>query len=145
MASEFFDLRATHNPHRWFLPVTREVVVGHGVEPFLFGGVGMAAAVRAMERTTERPVIWATAQYLSFARLGQVVDLDVWVPSAGRHTSQARVIGHVRDHEIITVNAALGERPGRIAGQWLQAPAAPCPAAGQGCSRPSSPAPAAAP
>jgi acyl-CoA thioesterase len=127
VSSEFFDLRATHNPHRWFLPVTNEVVIGHRVQPFLFGGVGMAAAVRAMERTCERPAIWATAQYLSFARLGEVVDLDVWVPSAGRHTSQARVIGHVLDHEILTVNAALGERPGEIAGQWLQAPTVPPP------------------
>ncbi len=127
MASEFFDLRATHNPHRWFLPVTEQVVVGHDVRPFLFGGVGMAAAVRAMERTTERPAIWATAQYLSFARLGQVVDLDVWVPSAGRHTTQARVIGHVLDHEILTVNAALGERPGEMVGQWLKAPKVPPP------------------
>src|SRR6516165_3784220 len=96
---EFFDLRATHNPHRWFLPVTAEVVVGPKSRPFLFGGAAMAAAIRAMERTCGRPAIWATAQYLSYARLGQIVDLDVWVPSAGRHTSQARVIGHVRDHE----------------------------------------------
>jgi acyl-CoA thioesterase len=127
LTDEFFDLRATHNPHRWYLPVTQEVAVGHKVAPFLFGGAGMAAAVRAMERTCGRPAIWATAQYLSFARLGQVVDLDVWAPAVGRHTTQARVVGHVDDHEIITVNAALGERPGDIAGQWLQAPAVPPP------------------
>jgi acyl-CoA thioesterase len=127
LSSEFFDLRATHNPHRWYLPVTDEVVVGHRVQAFLFGGAGMAAAVRAMERTCGRPAIWATAQYLSFARLGQVVDLDVWVPSSGRYTTQARVIGHVDDHAIITVNAALGERPGEIVGQWLPAPAVPPP------------------
>lgn len=127
MTKEFFDLRATHNSHRWFLPVTDEVVVGHEVQPFLFGGVGMAAAIRAMERTCERPAIWATAQYLSYARLGQIVDLDVWVPSTGHYTTQARVIGHIRDHEIITVNAALGERPGTVAGQWLAAPDVPPP------------------
>ena len=127
MTKEFFDLRATHNPHRWFLPVTGEVAVGHEVKPFLFGGVGMAAAIRAMERTCDRPVIWATAQYLSFARLGQVVDLDVWVPSAGRYTSQARVIGHVRDHEILTVTASLGARPVDMVDQWLTAPEAPPP------------------
>src|SRR6516162_6174347 len=51
LSSEFFDLRATHNPHRWYLPVTDDVVVGHRVQAFLFGGAGMAAAVRAMERT----------------------------------------------------------------------------------------------
>jgi acyl-CoA thioesterase len=122
VSSEFFDLRATHNSHRWFLPVTDDVVVGTKAQPFLFGGVGMAAAIRAMERTCGRSAIWATAQYLSFARLGQVVDLDVWTPAVGHHVSQARVIGHVQDHEILTVNASLGERPGEIEGQWVEAP-----------------------
>ena len=77
----------------------------------MFGGVGMAAAIGALERTCGRPVIWATAQYLSYARPPTVVDLDVCVPAAGKHTSQARVISHVGDKEILTVNAALGGRP----------------------------------
>lgn len=127
MTKEFFDLRATHNSHRWFLPVTDEVVVGHEVQPFLFGGVGMAAAIRAMERTCERPVIWATAQYLSYARPPSIVDFDVWVPAAGRHNSQARVIAHVGDKEILTVNAALGSRPSEVSRQWLTAPEVPPP------------------
>ena len=41
-----------------------------------------------MERTCGRPVIWATAQYLSFARLGAIVDLDVWIPAVGKHTAR---------------------------------------------------------
>ena len=36
------------------------------------------------------------------------MDLDVHVSVSGRYTTQARVIGHVGDREIITVNAALG-------------------------------------
>ncbi len=47
VSSEFFDLRATHNPHRWFLPVADEVTVGHTVQAFLFGGVGMAGTSRS--------------------------------------------------------------------------------------------------
>lgn len=126
--AEFFDLRSTHNPHRWFLPVTTPVVVGRDNRAFLFGGMGMAAAIRAMELTCKRPVIWATAQYLSFASLGSTVDLDVWVPNAGKYTSQARVIGHVGDQEILTVNAALGARPSDVpADQWIAAPHAPPP------------------
>jgi acyl-CoA thioesterase II len=124
---EFFDLRGTHNPHRWFLPVTEPICAGPPDNPFLFGGVGLAAAVKAMERTCGRPVVWATAQYLSFARPGSILDLDVWVPVAGRHTSQARVIGHVGDREIITVNAALGARPGDLSRHFLTPPPAPAP------------------
>jgi acyl-CoA thioesterase len=93
----------------------------------MFGGVGMAAAIQAMERTTERPVIWATAQYLSYARPGAVVDLDVIVPAHGHNTSQARVVGHVGDAEIFTVNAALGTRPSSLSHQWVEAPDVPRP------------------
>ena len=82
---------------------------------------------QAMERTTGRPLIWATAQYLSYARPPSVVDLDVWVPAAGKYNSQARVIGHVGDKEIFTVNAALGARPSEISEQWLTMPDAPPP------------------
>lgn len=127
MPDPFFDLRPTHNPHRWYLPLSESLCVGPPGNMFMFGGVGLAAAVAAMESTCGRPVVWATAQYLSYARPSQVVDLDVRVPAHGRHTSQARVIGHVGDTEILTVNAALGERPGSLSAQWTPAPEAPPP------------------
>ena len=127
MTKHFFDLKATHNPHRWFLPLHEGLCVGPPGNTFMFGGVGLAAAIGAMEGTCKRPVIWATAQYLSYARPGSIVDLDVRVPADGKYTSQARVIAHVGDKEILTVNAALGERPSDIAHQWASAPGAPPP------------------
>jgi len=127
MESSFFDLRATHNPHRWHMPLTEGVCVGPPGNMFMFGGIGLASAIGAMERTTGRPLIWATAQYLSYARPPSVVDLDVWVPASGKYNSQARVIGHVGDKEIFTVNAALGARPSELSQQWLQLPEAPPP------------------
>jgi acyl-CoA thioesterase len=127
MSQPFFDLKATHNPHRWYLPLEAGLCVGPPGRSFMFGGVGMAAAIAAMERTCGRAVIWATAQYLSYARPPSVVDLDVRVAAEGRHTSQARVIAHVGDAEILTVNAALGERPDLSTRQWAQAPEAPQP------------------
>jgi acyl-CoA thioesterase len=123
----FFDLRATHNPNRWFLPLTPDVCVGRPDEMFMFGGVGLASAIAAMEGTTGRPLIWATAQYLSFARPPSVVDLDVWTPSVGKYNTQARVISHVGDKEIVTVNAALGARPSELSQQWLAMPEVPSP------------------
>lgn len=123
----FFDLRATHNPHRWYLPLSPAVCVGPADSLFMFGGVGLASAIGALERTCERPVVWATAQYLSYARPPSVVDLDVWTPAAGKYNTQARVIGHVGDKEIFTVNAALGARPSDRSGQWLTAPDVPPP------------------
>jgi acyl-CoA thioesterase-2 len=129
MAKPFFDLHATHNPHRWYLPLDNDLCVGPAGGAFMFGGVGLAAAIQAMEGTCGRPVVWATAQYLSHARPTQVVDFDVWVPVVGKGTSQARVIAHVDDKEILTVNAALGERPDSVQRQWAVAPEAPPPEA----------------
>ncbi|MET0294042.1 MAG: acyl-CoA thioesterase [Phenylobacterium sp.] len=122
MSEHIFDLRGTHNPHRWYLPLGPHLCVGPTGGEFMFGGIGLAAAVAAMERTTGRPVVWATAQYLSYAKLGSVVDFDVWTPTQGKYNTQARVIGHVDDREIITVNAALGSRPAEAVHQWETMP-----------------------
>jgi acyl-CoA thioesterase len=127
MPKPFFDLRATHNPHRWFMHVTPHICVGPANAAFMFGGVGMASAVAALERTTGRPLINATAQYLGYARPPSVVDIDVWTPVEGRHVTQANAKVHVDDREIISVIAALGTRPSELAGQWAEMPAAPPP------------------
>jgi acyl-CoA thioesterase len=127
MSETFFDLRGTHNPHRWYLPVVPSLCVGPPGNAFLFGGVGLAACISALERTVDRPVIWATAQYLSYARPPSIVDLDVTVPAHGKYNSQARVSGKVGDQEIITVNAALGRRPSELSHQWATAPDVPRP------------------
>ena len=69
-AHDWLGLQATHNPMRWVLPVTPGVATGGG---FLFGGCALGAAVAAMEATTGRPVIWATAQYLSYAHVPAIL------------------------------------------------------------------------
>ena len=123
-APAFLGLESTHNPNRWYLPIVPGICAGG---QFLFGGCGLGAGIAAMEATTGRRVVWATAQYLSYARPPQVVDLDVWVPNAGKYNTQARVVSHVDDKEILTVNAALGSRPSEISRQWVQRPDVPPP------------------
>ena len=74
---EFLGIQATHNPHRWVLPITQGIsTLGN----FMFGGCGLATAVTAPEHTTGRPLIWATTQYLSYGKTGSILDLDVRVP-----------------------------------------------------------------
>lgn len=116
-AQEFLGLTPTHNPHRWYLPVTQGLSTLGG---FLFGGCGLGAAIAALEQTTGRPLVWATAQYLSYATPGSVLDLDVTVAVSGHNSTQARVIGHVDDREIFTVNAALGTRASDSDQVWAQ-------------------------
>src|SRR4026208_735360 len=113
-AREFLGLRGTHNPTR------RAPAVVPGIctdDQFLFGGCGLGAAIEALERTTNRPAVWAVAQYLSFAHPLEIVGIDVAVAGSGHRTTQARAVAHVGDREILTVNAALGERDGGYDGQ----------------------------
>jgi acyl-CoA thioesterase len=113
----FLGLEQSHNPFRWSMELKPHLLTGGG---FLFGGCGLGAAISALETTTGRQVIWATSQYLSYARLGEHLDVDITVAVDGRNTSQARVVCHVGQREILTVNAALGEREFPHSGQWEQ-------------------------
>lgn len=101
-----------------------EVCTGSG---FLFGGAGLGAAISALEGTSGRQCIWATSQYLSYARPGEVLDIDVTIAVEGHQITQARAVGHVGNREILTVNAALGDRPGQPSGQFEVMPTAPPP------------------
>ena len=119
-----FDLQATHNKARYLLSVEPHICVGPPERQFLFGGVGLAAAIAALEAASDRPLVWATGQYLSYARPGEMLDLDVKMPVIGNQITQARVVGHVEDREIFTVNAALGRRDVPQGGQWADMPKA---------------------
>jgi acyl-CoA thioesterase II len=130
-ARTWLGLEPTHNPLRWVLPVTPAIST---VGPFLFGGCALGAAIAALEATSGRPVVWATAQYLSYAHPPSVMDIDVTLAAQGRSITQGRVVGHVADTEILTVNAALGLRDLEASGVWVERPqvAAPgdCPVRG---------------
>jgi acyl-CoA thioesterase II len=123
-AREWLGLQPTHNPMRWTLPVTPGISTSG---PFLFGGCGLGAAIAAMEHVSGLPVIWATAQYLSYAHAPAILDLDVTIAVAGRSVTQARAVGHVGDTEIFTVNAALGTRDLDASGVWVAPPEVPSP------------------
>jgi acyl-CoA thioesterase len=125
--SPFIDLQSTHNPHRWYLPVEERLCVGPPGKKFLFGGVGLATAITALERTTGRPCIWATAQYLSFANPPDVLDVDVRSPVTGKNITQARVLAHIAEREIFTANAAVGARESEHSHQWQTMPDVPKP------------------
>jgi acyl-CoA thioesterase-2 len=123
-AREWLGLEPTHNPMRWVLPVKPGITTGHG---FLFGGCGLGAAVSALEGSSGRPVVWATAQYLSYANTDSIMDVDVTIAVPGNRITQARAMGHVGDREILTVNAALGQREIPAEGQWAEKPDVPPP------------------
>lgn len=74
------------------------------------GGIALGAAIDAVETASGCPLVYATGQFVSFARLDEVVSLDVDILAAGRNITQARIRAHVDGREIIVVNAATGGR-----------------------------------
>ena len=123
-AVTWLGLEATDDPLRFRLPVRPRLSTGGG---FLFGGAGLAAATAALEVATGRPLVWASAQYLSYARPPAVLDIEVDLAVTGHQISQARATGRVEGVEIFTVNAALGRRPFEAAGEWAVHPEVPRP------------------
>ena len=123
-AVSWLGLEATDDPLKFRLPVRPRLSTGGG---FLFGGAGLAAAAAALEVATGRPLVWASAQYLSYARPPTVLDIEVALAVTGHQISQARATGRVDDVEIFTVNAALGRRPFEAAGSWAIRPDVPGP------------------
>jgi acyl-CoA thioesterase len=93
----------------------------------LQGGSGLGAAVTALETATGRPVIWATAQYLSFAAGTEPIDLEVTVEVAGHNTTQARCVVSRHGQEILTAHGALGRRSFGDEGVWCAMPGVPTP------------------
>jgi acyl-CoA thioesterase-2 len=123
-ALRFFGLARIDDTGTWQLPVVRELCSGRGT---LFGGCGLGAAIEALERTIGRPLVWASAQYLSYARPPSIVDIDITEVVRGHRSSQARAVARVDGEEIFTVNAALGTRDFLLSGSWAARPDVPPP------------------
>src|SRR6476646_4708203 len=123
-ALTFLGIEPTDHPSSWRLPVVARLSSGTGA---LFGGCGLGAAIEVMERVTGRPCVWATAQFLSFARPPSILELDVVEAVRGNKISQARVIARVGDREILPVVGALGQPPGTLSGQLSTRPDVPPP------------------
>jgi acyl-CoA thioesterase II len=121
-ALTFYGLERTDDPRRWRLPVVKELCSGLGA---LFGGAALGAAIEVLERLTERPLVWATAQFLEFARPPSVVELEATEEVRGRSSSQARVFGVVEGREIFVVVGALGSRDLPWEGEWAIRPEVP--------------------
>ena len=109
-ARQFLGLEPTHNPHRWVLPVDARASAPAAAS--CSAGAGWRRPSRARGHDG-RPVVWATAQYLSYARPPTMMDVDVTIAAEGHQITQARAVAHVVDREILTVNAALGAASAR--------------------------------
>ncbi len=123
-SAEFLEMSHPVASMKWQLPVVPKTTGGRGS---LFGGAGLAAGIVALEQATEKPVIWATGQYLSLTQQPVTLDLEVLLPAVGRNVTQGRAVGHLGDQEVITVFGACGTRPDVASGVWFKMPEAKAP------------------
>ena len=123
-ALAFYGLQRTDDAWRWRLPIVPSLCSGLGA---LFGGVGLGSCVEALEQSTGRALVWATGQYLSYARPPSILDIQVTEVVRGHQVSQARAVASVEGEEILTVNAALGHRDVPYRGEWAIRPDVPSP------------------
>ena len=106
-ARTWLGLEATHNPHA--LGAAGRARHLAPAAPSCSAGAASAPRSRRWRARRGRPVVWATAQYLSYATPPSVLDIDVTVAVAGpqHHPGPGRRATSA-DTEILTVNAALG-------------------------------------
>ncbi|CAB4847275.1 MAG: acyl-CoA thioesterase [Actinobacteria bacterium] len=122
--TELFRLDPTDEPTRFtWEPSPYLLTPGSTLQ----GGAVLGAAAAALSTVTGRPLLWATAQYLSYAVGTERCTLDVTVEVAGHNTTQARCVVTRDGHEIVTTHAALGGRTVEHSGVWAVMPGVPSP------------------
>jgi len=89
----------------------------------LYGGTAIAVSVAAMETATDRPILWATTQYVATAQQGDTVECMAEVLAHGRNISQVQVRGHHNGRLLfVSVGSTAMPREGGIEGQYEQMP-----------------------
>ena len=116
---DLLGLRPTEDRYRWKQIVGPMVTTPAGA---LQGGAALAAAMEAAQSATERPLRWATAQFISHVQSGSVIDIDVAVSVNGPHLSQVSARACCGGSEVLIMLAALGERPFAHHGVWPAPP-----------------------
>ena len=115
----FLGLESTGSPLHW----TLRVEPGHcSGRSSLFGGVGIAAGVAALEAASGRNCIWTTGQFLTFAGPGDLIEIEVDLSVVGNQVTQGQAILRVSERKILVVSAALGDRTFPHSGQFSAMP-----------------------
>lgn len=117
-------LSPTATPGRWTVHVRESMQTGSGS---LHGGSAFGAAIEAMVATIGRPLSWATAQFVTHARAGSMLDLEVEVAAEGHRVTQARARLLHHGEEVLSAMGAFGHRPFDIEHTWVTPLGVPLP------------------
>jgi acyl-CoA thioesterase II len=129
MAIPYFELNAGDQPDRFTWEPPPALGLPNGL---IQGGAVMGAALTALERATERPAVWASAQFLAVAAGDDPMGLEVTILASGRSSTQALCVVSRADNDTVSVRAAFGRRDSQGDGVWRKPPEVPDP---DGCER----------
>lgn len=120
---EFLGLTREQDDHRL---VMKPSLMGGG-SGSLFGGVGVAAGIVALQVVTDQPVVYLSCQFASKAEPPEELRIGTEILASGRTVSQARLTGMVGDRTVLNLMGATGMRTEEYPGTWRPMPDAPAP------------------
>lgn len=123
------DPSPTRQDGIWRMTAHRHLCLGPPARKHISGGATLASVVAALEAQTKRPLIHASAQFLSSAAVDQPFDIAITAMKAGRSITQALVTIVVDEQDVAYVTAALGAREEVGPSAWEVAPDVPPPEA----------------
>ena len=88
----------------------------------LFGGVGLAAGLIALESAAEQPPVYMTCQFASTIRTPDQLTVSTEILTRGRTVCQARLTGTSGDRTILALLGATGSRNEDHRSIWRQMP-----------------------
>lgn len=123
-ARRFLGIEPIDDLLHWRMQVRQDLATPEG---FLFGGCGLGAAVAALEAATERPLICASGQFLSYASRGSIMEWEVTLAVVGHHLTHGSAVARVDGQDVMTVTATLGVAEPDVSGIWVERPPVPGP------------------
>lgn len=122
MASSLVELEQGDRADQFRFTIQPEHCVGPADGVFMFGGVGMATGIGALQGVCNKPLVWATNQYLASGHPGDIMEIDVSFPRVGKNLVLASVTASIAGRETYRMSAALGHGREKVSKSWLRAP-----------------------
>ena len=107
---------------KFILKAPAQACVGPQGHEFFMGGVAMAASLEGLETHFDKPLLWATIQFLNHGMLNDDLTIEVERVAGGRSVAQA--VATLRREETVLAKtiAALGARTGEPDRQFVTMP-----------------------
>lgn len=118
----FWKPQIMQNDHSYRFTAIPKSCVGPIGHEFLMGGVAMASAIDALQSWADKPLLWATIQFLNPGSQGDEVDITLAKTGGGRRIIQAGATLKNDSTTLQTMVAALGARDSETDIQFVQSP-----------------------